>query len=287
MFGIFPEIRDEIFAAAGEMNFPAERLASWLMAMGCCYDLRGCTAFAFCEGGKTYFGRSNDLPPFLKKTCCSALYRPTDGGNKFLLNTSAFINGEEGVNEYGLACAMTFVVPRVDEIRPGLNSMFIVRCLLEKADSVLSALKLLKEIPVASACNILLADSSGALAVCECNPAKIKVNNNIDFVYMTNEFQDKEMKSHSAAEHGPYRSEERLATCKNAFCSPIDAPLKFAEDLLAGKFGFLCNYPKGCNFDTVWASIFCLNDGQILRAEGNPTRTAFREDRRARLLFRK
>ena len=286
LFGIFPEIRDEIFAAASMLHFPEERFASWLMTMGCCYDIRGCTAFAFRKGGKTYFGRSNDLPPFMKKICCSALYCPKDAGNKFLLNTSSFINGEEGVNEHGLACAMTFVVPRAEEIRPGFNSMFIVRYLLEKANSVSSALSLLGKLPVASACNILLADPSGDLAVCECCPTQIIINNNDIFVYMANEFQSAAMKDHSAAGQGPYFSQERLATCGKAFRTPSGDPLQFAEDLLAGKYGFLCNYPKGGNFDTVWASVFGLNDRLILRAEGNPVRTVFKEDGRARLLFR-
>ena len=285
LFEIFPEIREEIYGAAEAMYFPAERLAAWLMTMGCCYDLRGCTAFAFLKDGKTYFGRNNDLPPFLKKVSCSALYLPSDTGSKFLLNTSAFINGEEGVNEHGLACAMTFVAPCQNEIRPGFNALFIVRCLLEKSKCVEEALGLLKEIPVASACNILLADPSGAMAACECCPTQIIINKNNDFVYATNEFHSDDMKSHSAAEHGPYFSAERLATCERAFGKMPGKPLEFAQDLLAGKYGFLCNYPKNCNFDTVWSSILCLNDGLILRAEGNPSRTAYKEDRRAHLLF--
>ena len=287
LFAQFPSIYEEICGAAEAMDFPAERLASWLMTMGCCYDIRGCTAFAFRKNGKTYYGRNNDLPPFLKKVCCSALYRPADGGNKFLPNTSAFINGEEGVNEHGLACAMTFVLPRREEICPGFNAMFLVRYLLEMADCVAAALRFLKNIPIASACNILLADSSGELAACECCPSKIIVNNNSKFVYIANEFQSAEMKKHSPPEQAPYFSSDRLDTCKRAFCRTIDLPLTFAKNLLSREYGFLCEYPKECNFDTVWSSVFCLNDGLILRAEGNPSRSAFREDRRGKLLFQK
>ncbi len=285
LFERFPAVREEICGAAEAMRFPAERLAAWLMTMGCCYDVRGCTAFAFRSGGKVYFGRNNDLPPFLKKLSCSALYQPTDTGYKFLLNTSSFINGEEGVNERGFACAMTFVPPNPNEIRPGFNSMFIVRYLLESAECVSEALSLLMDLPVASACNILLADASGELAACECCSTQLNIDNNREFVYITNEFLSADMKRHSSVEHGPYFSSERAATCERAFRGRRGEPLEFAKNLLAGKFGFLCAYPKSCGFDTIWSSVFCLGDKRILRAEGNPSRTAFREDGRAKFLF--
>jgi len=38
-----------------------------------------------------------------------------------ILNTSSFINGEEGINNYGLVVAMTFVKPNINEIVPGLK----------------------------------------------------------------------------------------------------------------------------------------------------------------------
>ena len=46
------------------------------------------------------------------------------------------INGEEGLNEHGLAVAMTFVMTSLQKIRPGFNSCFVVRYLLEKADNM-------------------------------------------------------------------------------------------------------------------------------------------------------
>ena len=46
---------------------------------------------------------------------------------------------------------MTFVLTDLKDIRPGFNSCFIVRYLLEKAGNTEEALSLLMELPAASA----------------------------------------------------------------------------------------------------------------------------------------
>lgn len=101
----------------------------------------------------------------------SEIYSPQNG-NRFNITTSSFINGEEGLNEHGLAVAMTFVMTRLEKIKPGFNSCFIVRYLLEKADDTETAISLLMELPIASNCNILLADKNGKMVVVECTPDK-------------------------------------------------------------------------------------------------------------------
>ncbi len=82
----------------------------------------------FARVGQVIYGRTNDLPPYLKEGCRSEPCAPL-GGNRFSLTTSSFINGEEGLNEHGLAVAMTFVMSRLEDIRPGFNSCFAVRYL--------------------------------------------------------------------------------------------------------------------------------------------------------------
>ena len=70
---------------------------------------------------------------------------------------------------------MTFVMTRLDKIRPGFNSCFIVRYLLEKAGNTEAAVRLLRELPIAFNCNILMADRDGYMAVAECAPEKIRI----------------------------------------------------------------------------------------------------------------
>jgi predicted choloylglycine hydrolase len=176
----FPEAASEIKGITDTIGYDNELFTSWMMCMGCCLDIdygdcvevRGCTAFSFTHGGNVYYGRDNDLPPFLKTVSKSVYYQP-ENGNRFILNTSSFINGEEGINENGLVAAMTFVVPKINEIKPGFNSVFLVRYLLEKCKTVKDGLQVLRELPIASSCNILLTDKNGNMLVAECNPNEI------------------------------------------------------------------------------------------------------------------
>ena len=135
----FPEVCAEIRGVSDTIGADYDTFAAWMLCMGCCMynldanipvELRGCTAFACVKDGRVLYGRNNDLPPYLKKGSKSELYAPL-GGNRFILTTSSFINGEEGLNEHGLAVAMTFVMTPLARIRPGFNSCFIVRYLLE------------------------------------------------------------------------------------------------------------------------------------------------------------
>ena len=162
----FPEVCEEIRGVSDTAGADYLYFASWMLCMGCCMynleqnipvEIRGCTAFAYVKGEKVIYGRNNDLPPYLRKGSKSEIYAP-DGGSRFQITTSSFINGEEGLNEHGLAVAMTFVMTDTEKILPGFNSCFIVRYLLEKAEDTGQAIALLNELPVASNCNILLAD---------------------------------------------------------------------------------------------------------------------------------
>lgn len=208
----FPEVCEEIRGVSDTTGVSYITFASWLLCMGCCMynlednipvEIRGCTAFAYSRDGSVIYGRNNDLPPYLRSGCKSELYSPSNG-NRFNITTSSFINGEEGLNEHGLAAAMTFVMTDLAEIQAGFNSCFIVRYLLEKADSTEKACSLLLELPVASNCNILLADKSGEMVVVECTPFEKRIREAVSLndgriVCTVNSFLSDEMKHHDAA----------------------------------------------------------------------------------------
>jgi predicted choloylglycine hydrolase len=179
----FPEAAEEIRGITDLMNLDNELFTSWMMCMGCCLynidefnsiEVKGCTAFGFIHDGKVYYGRDNDLPPYLKKVCKSEYYQP-ENKPAFILNTSSFINGEEGINEHGFVAAMTFVMPKLEEIMPGLNSVFLVRYLLENCRTVSEGIKLLKNLPIASSCNIIMIDRNGKMVVVECSPMGMNI----------------------------------------------------------------------------------------------------------------
>lgn len=288
----FPEACSEIKGVCDAANLNYNLFSSWLLCMGCCmYNLetnipqiRGCTAFAFECGGRLIYGRNNDLPPFLEKLSTSDIYRP-ESGNAFNITTSSFINGEEGINEFGLVVAMTFVPTELSEINPGFNSPFIVRYLLEKAKDVKNALNLIKNLPVSSNCNILLADSAGDMAVVECT-LKIKRIRRAEesaegkIICAVNNFTSPEMAEHDYSDGNVYNSRERYCVVMNSLTALSGGdPFENAQKLLRGEYGFMCQYSDP-NFKTVWSSVFDIRTLKIMRAEGDPQKNKFREDLR-------
>ena len=276
---VFPEVCDEIRGMTDALNYPYETFASWLLCMGCCYDPKGCTAFCFIHNNNVFYGRNNDLPPFLKKVSKSILYK-LKNGYSFIGNTSSMINFEEGLNEHGLAVAMTFLVPTM--IVPGINSVFLVRYLLEKCATTKEAINALQSLPIASACNIILADKTGDMVVAECTPEKVflrKPATDENFIVAANHFSFDEMKNHNASNWYIYSSDTRYKTAYNALeKNDYSDGVEHAKDILGGKHGFMCQYDKKLNFDTIWSSVFDISNNKIYRAEGNPSRTKFKED---------
>jgi predicted choloylglycine hydrolase len=182
---------------------------------------------------------------------------------------------------------MTFVMPKLDEIKAGLNSVFLVRYLLEKSKTVDESIEALKKLPVASSCNILLTDKSGKMVVVECNPLKMHIRypeqnqDGENFIITVNHFTSKDMWQHDASNRNVYSSQNRYQTVYDGLINgDYRDGVEHAKDILSGKYGFICQYKKSLNFDTIWASVFHITNINIYRAEGNPKRTKFIEDKR-------
>lgn len=291
----FPEICEEIRGVSDTIGADYLYFVSWMLCMGCCMynlkdnipvEIRGCTAFAYSKGGRIIYGRNNDLPPYLREGSKSEIYDPING-NQFNITTSSFINGEEGLNEHGLAAAMTFVMTDLKKIQAGFNSCFIVRYLLEKANNTEQAISLLMDLPIASNCNILLADKTGTMVVAECTPVLKKIRgaerfNNDKIVCTVNSFISDEMKPYDNANGNDYNSHERYKVVIDSFFSGQirDNYIETTKQLLKGNYGFMCQYDNEPDFETIWSSIFDLESLTIYRAEGDPRKKKFIMDSR-------
>ena len=291
----FPEVCEEIRGVSDSINEDYLHFVSWMLCMGCCMynlennipiEVRGCTAFAYAGGGRMIYGRNNDLPPYLRDGSKSEIYAPKNG-NRFHITTSSFINGEEGLNEHGLAVAMTFVMTDFKKIRAGFNSCFIVRYLLEKANNTEQAISQLCDLPIASNCNILLADKDGRMAVVECTPSVKNVReaetfDNGRIVCTVNSFISDKMKPYDDADGNDYDSYKRYRVVMDSFSSGRirDDYIETTKQLLKGDYGFMCQYDNEPDFDTVWSSIFDLEKLTIYGAEGDPRKKKFVTDNR-------
>ena len=278
---VYPQVCDEIHGVTDGLNYSYEKFASWLLCMGCCYEPKGCTTFCFNHNNTIFYGRNNDLPPFLKKTSQSILYEPKQVYS-FIGNTSSMVNLEEGLNQKGLAVAMEFVVPK--KIVPGINSVFLVRYLVEKCSSTREAIGALRSLPIASNCQIILADKTGDMAVAECTPDKNFIRKPVtgeSFVVAANHFSSDEMQEYNASNWNIYSSDKRYQTAYNALkhINYVDG-VEHAKNILSGKHGFMCQYQKTLNFETIWSSVFDITHNKIYRAEGTPSKTKYFEDKR-------
>jgi predicted choloylglycine hydrolase len=285
-----PEASDEIKGITETLNYNYELFASWMMCMGCCYtlnknnvvEIRGCTAFSFINKNKIYYGRDNDLPPSLKKVSHSLYYEPANK-NKFVLNTSSFINGEEGINEFGLVASMTFVIPNEGEVKPGINSLFLVRYILENCKTAQEGITALQKLPIASSCNILIADKQKKMIVAECNPSKInlrkpdKNQNSEDFIVTVNHFSSQSMQKYDRSNQNIYSSKARYETAYNALNKfGLEDDVEYAKNILRGKYGFMCQYRR-IKFETIWSTIFDITENKMFFAKGNPEVVEYEE----------
>lgn len=278
----FPEILDEIAGMAAGQGVPDSELAGFLLPMYCFRQDQRCTAFAVSDGEQVLLGKNSDFLVCLEVLYLNCLYR-LEGANAFNANTTAFIEMEDGMNEQGLAAALTSVFPHIR--RPGLNAGMLVRFLLEKCSTTGEALPCLERLPIASCHTITLADQSGDIAVAECTPDRVEVlrpGPGRPFALAVNEFGSPALRGwRTPPEVDSWRSEERrqtvtaaLRACEGGFSLP------FVQDVLAGKYGFVCQYDRKSGADTVWSAVYDPKQGRIWRAEGNPARRPFEEDRR-------
>ena len=182
---------------------------------------------------------------------------------------------------------ITLVMTSLDKIQAGFNSCFIVRYLLEKAGNTEQAVSLLMQLPIASNCNILLADKSGDMKVVECTPSMKKIRDAESFengriICTVNSFTSDEMKQYDDANGDDYNSHKRYQVVMDSFASGRikEDYIETTKQLLKGDYGFMCQYDNEPDFETVWSSVFDLESLIVYRAEGDPRKKKFMMDNR-------
>lgn len=251
----YPEVLEEIKGLAEGQQEPYENLYTFLLSMYCFEFNNHCTCFAFKNDDNIIFGRNSDFLVELEKLYMNCIYQ-LDNAYSFNGNTTAFIEMEDGVNEYGLAIGLTFIYPTI--VKPGLNSGMLVRYILEKCKTTNEAIQCLKNIPIASQQTLTIADSYGNLAVveCNCNETRIIEQEN-NFVATANHFNSLELSSYNNHDIDDWQSETRYSVAYNALKENKEQfSFELAKDILSGKYGFMCQYDRKTGADTVWSVIY-------------------------------
>ena len=278
----YPEICEEVEGFAHGAKGDYGHLMGFLLSIGITQTAPHCSCFAAVTDDGVLFGRNHDYFDQFKKFSESCLIAP-EGYNCFVGQGDVFIGREDGVNDKGLAVGYTFVDGLTQQ--PGINFQLVIRGLLEKCSSVQSAIEWLQKLPLSTYQNFVLADRSGDLAIVESSPERIEVRypeENIPFVVATNIFQLPSMRRLQKNEdRNWYESETRYETIMQALEEKqATLSLEVCQDILSGKYGFVCQYPRKGDFDTIWSVAANLHTLVIRRAEGNPSRVKYKEDLR-------
>jgi len=275
----YPEILEEIKGIADGQDCSYEDLCTFLLSMYCFEFQNKCTCFAFCDEDHIFLCRNSDFLVALEKLYMNCIYQ-LHHVYAFQGNTTSFVEMEDGMNEKGLAVGLTFVYP--DKRKPGLNAGMLVRYLLEKCQTTDQAIRQLQQLPIASSQTLTLADRFGNIAVIECdseNVVVIKTKKDEKFVVTTNHFHSLNMKNNRNTDIDDWFSDERYRVAYHALKQlQTHFTKEDAQNILAGQYGFMCQYDRKMGADTVWSVIYdCLNK-RIWRVEGNPSRKKFKED---------
>lgn len=276
----FPEILREIQGLADGQDCDAEALRALLLSMYAIPPACGCSCFALANEGNVLLGRNSDFLTALEEANMNVSYHFTGNSYDFTGNTTSFIQIEDGVNERGLAVGLTSVFPGV--VKPGLNAGMLLRFFLERCGNTEEVISYAREVPIASAQTITVADRNGSVAVIECNSERVEVIRPTErqpFVCAVNSFQSEAMAEFKNPEVDDWFSARRLDTMRrNLTKNAVRLDVRGAQELLSGKRGFICQYDRRTGRDTVWSVVYDLKNGGIYLAEGNPARQEFKRD---------
>jgi len=279
----YPEILEEIKGFAEGCHGSYDFLVSFLLNIGVEeFQIPKCSVLASSNGSEVTFGRNHDYSPSFKKFTESCLVSPK-GAYSFIGQSDVFIGKCDGVNEKGLAIGTAFVAGK--SVKPGINFELANRFVLEKCATVQEALNSLSNFKFSTAQNFLLADKSRDMAVVEACAGMIKIRRpekDNAFIVATNNFRHPDMlKMEKDHDRNWFHSETRYKTIYDALIEHNGKTnLSTTQKILSGHYGFVCQYDKRTNIDTLWSFITSLNEPSIIRAEGNPSTTKYKKDNR-------
>jgi len=281
---VFPDILEEIKGFADACHSSYEQVSTFMFGIGAFKPEPSCSVFAVSTGSDVVFGRNYDFFYSFKKYSESYLTCPLEGYWS-LGHSDVFIGREDGINEKGLAIGMTGVEGNV--VKPGISFCLALRCVLDKCGTTDKAVKLLTNAHGVMACNYLLADKTGDLAVVEASPDKNRVRRPEDgnnFIVCTNHFVHPEMQD---MENPQERQKSNWDTLPRytTICSAIKEQkrrisINDAQKILANHTGYVCSHQQKVKLGTIWSVAATLKQPQISRAEGHPCRAKFKPDLR-------
>ena len=262
----YPEIIMEIQNLAKGLNIDEKILFALFFSMYAIVPTAHCSCIAVRDEENVFLGRNSDFYIHMKDLNSHFIYDDYYG------NSTAFLELEDGRNKAGLAIGFTSVFPH--NPKPGLNSGLILRLLLEKADSVKSAIAILTSIPIASSQTYMLADKSGHIAYVECSSEHMEIKEYSEgshCLISTNRFILPGMQPYSIAVDDDWNAEARHEAIRTVLAEHSEWNLSVMKEALVSA----SSYDTATGHDTVWSVIEDMNAGQGYLYEGNPSACSY------------
>ncbi|WP_459502297.1 C45 family autoproteolytic acyltransferase/hydolase [Bacillus sp. C1] len=277
----YPELIEEMKGFAEGCHATYEEVSSFILSIGVFEPQAQCSIFACFNGSEVMMGRNYDLIFDMKKYTESSLVCPNDTYS-YIGHSDVFLGKVDGMNEKGLAVAITLVQSEYKEV--GLNFYVAVRKILENASTVEEAIHILREFPSSICNNYLLADKSGNIAVVEKAPYNMYVRRpqaDEVFIVCTNHFVSKEMMAlQKNIDNDWSKSQNRYMYMEERLRGNLQLNREDAQDILSNSKEHVCLNLKKNNFGTLYSVVYELKGLKIHRAEGQPNRCKYKEDRR-------
>ena len=258
----YPEIIMEIQNLAKGLNIDEKILLALFFSMYAIVPTAHCSCIAVRDDKNVFLGRNSDFYIHMKELNSHFIY------NGYFGNSTAFLELEDGRNKAGLAIGFTSVFPH--NPKPGLTSGLILRLLLEKAESVKSAIEILESIPIASSQTYMLADKSGHIAYVECSPEHMETAEYKDgrhCLVSTNRFILPGMQPYSIAVDDDWNAEAKQKAIETVLSEHSEWNLSVMKEALVSA----SSYDTATGHDTVWTVIEDMNADQGYLYEGNPS----------------
>jgi len=248
----------------------------------------GCTVWAAAgaatSNGATILAKNRDYHSDHHPLQCFVRARPSQG-HRYGYVTSAGSPGvfSSGMNEAGLAVADTHVP--TSRVGPGVARYSAMMDLLERYDDVPSALNYLGGLTHIGDGTLVLADTSGRMAIFEGGDGVSGViRPNEGFVVSTNHFETEALRRHWVDRNPPSQrghSQMRQARVRAALQS-ADGQVDgiWAQGLMAehaGDASTVCRHPQAeTGTPTISTAIYLPAEGRVVVADGQPCRSPFK-----------
>lgn len=225
------------------------------------------------EDGHLYVGRNYEFDP--NKSDLRLCTTRVDKKAAHLGFSELLFGRNDGINEHGLCITMSAAVPGQITNDKGLEFWAVVRMILDNCANVNEAIELIKDIPIASYVNFILADKSHNAALIEVagkHKTYKKINQHSDkkYVCSANHFTIEEMLKYDKARF--WDSVLRYTAIEQQLndASPEikkDTIRRILSDTIP--FGACCHHYSQ-SFGTLWSMVFDVTDISAEICFGSP-----------------